>query len=83
MGENMRILSLDQSTLITGWAIFEDNKYASHGKIDLHKEIKDADQRFHHMENEIMHLIKRKHPDVVLIEDVVLQRSPAVMKKLA
>lgn len=79
----MRILSLDQSTLITGWAIFEGNEYASHGKIDLHKETEDAEKRFQHMENEIIHLIKQKHPDVVLIEDVVLQRSPAVMKKLA
>lgn len=78
----MRVLSFDQSTKISGWAIFEDGKYCEHGKIDLHKE-KDAQKRFHTMEFAILDLIKEKRPDTVLIEDVVLQRSPAVMKMLS
>lgn len=78
----MRVLSFDQSTLITGWAIFEDGLYCTHGKIDLHKQ-KDSQKRFHQMEQEIIHLIEQQKPDAVLIEDVVLQRSPSVMKILA
>lgn len=33
----MRILSFDQSTLMTGWAVFDDGNYLCHGLIDLHK----------------------------------------------
>lgn len=35
------------------------------------------------MEQRILQLIEKESPDVVLIEDVVLMRSPAVMKMLA
>lgn len=78
----MRVLSLDQSTLITGWAIFDDGKYQRHGMIDLHKQ-KGGSARFHDMIDRILALIIETEPDSVLIEDVVLMRSPAVMKMLA
>lgn len=78
----MRVLSFDQSTLITGWATFDDNVYSKHGMIDLHK-VKNTDIRFQQMCQSIREAIDANTPDVVVIEDVMLMRSPNTMKILA
>lgn len=78
----MRILSFDQSTLATGWALFSDSQYVTHGLIDLHKN-KDFDSRFMDMCHEIQAVLLSSDPDIVLIEDTVLMRSPKTMKQLS
>ena len=40
----MKVLSMDQSTRITGFAVFNDGKYVKSGVIDLHK-VKETDER--------------------------------------
>lgn len=77
----MRILSFDQSTLSTGWAVFDDGKYRDHGIIDLHR-IK-PDVRFDKMCQLICEKIDDARPNLVIIEDVVLMKSPQTMKLLA
>lgn len=81
-GDILKILSFDQSTLTTGWALFDGLSYVSHGLIDLSKN-KDFESRFVQMCGEIRSIILSQCPDIVLIEDTVLMRSPKTMKQLS
>lgn len=78
----MRVLSLDQSTRITGWAIFDDNQYIKSGVIDLHK-IKDTDERSRQMAVEICKVIEGAKPTYVIIEEVQQQSNVSTVIKLA
>lgn len=80
MGDNT--LALDQSSTVTGFAVFSDGAYRSHGKIDLRR-YRDADERIQEMERSVFRLIDRVRPDAVVIEETVLQRSPATLRMLA
>ena len=76
------LLALDQSSTVTGFAVFVGGAYRGHGKVDLHR-CQDADQRLRKMEKAIFRLIDQVHPDIVVIEEAVLQRSPATLRMLA
>lgn len=78
----MRVLSLDQSTRITGWSIFEDSRYVKSGVIDLHKNT-DTDERSKQMAAEICKLIEDAKPDVTIIEEVQQQSNVSTVIKLA
>lgn len=78
----MKILSMDQSTRITGFAVFDDGRYIKSGVIDLHK-IKDTDERSKQMAVEICKLIGDTNPDVTIIEEVQQQSNTATVIKLA
>ena len=78
----MQILGFDQSTLITGWAVFKGGEYLAHGTIDLHKH-KNAERRFEKMCLEIKNTIDDWNPDEIVVEDVMLMKSPQTMKLLA
>ena len=78
----MKILSLDQSTRITGWSLFQDSKYLKSGVIDLHK-IKDTDERSKQMGLEMCKLIEEYKPDEIVIEEVAMQSNINTLKKLA
>lgn len=78
----MRVLSCDQSTRVTGFAVFDDGQYVKSGVIDLHK-IKDTDERSKQMAVEICKLIKSTKPDCVIIEEVAQQSNVATVIKLA
>lgn len=78
----MRVLSLDQSTRITGWSLFEDGHYVQSGVIDLHK-ITDTDERSKQMGLEICKTIESSNPSVVVIEEVQQQSNVSTVIKLA
>ena len=78
----MKILSMDQSTRITGYSVFKDGKYVTSGVIDLHK-IKDTDERSKQMAVEICRLIEGAKPDCVIIEEVQQQSNTSTVIKLA
>lgn len=78
----MKILSMDQSTRITGFSIFEDGQYVKSGVIDLHK-IKETDERSKQMAVEICKLIEGAKPDCVIIEEVQQQSNTSTVIKLA
>lgn len=71
----MKILSLDQSTMKTGYAVFDDANLISHGIVDLHKE-KDAWEREQLMRIKIKDLIKQHRPKVVVLEGVSAKSNP-------
>lgn len=77
-----KILAIDQSTVKTGVAIFEDNKLQRYDLIDLHKN-KDSDKRFKNMCLELCVWIKEVKPENVVFEDVNLQTNVATLRLLA
>ena len=74
----MKILSIDQATKISGWAIFEDDKLISSGIIDLSKEYIDVlEDRAFLMTNKIKEIIEENEIFVVVLEDVFDTKSVA------
>ena len=78
----MKILSFDQSSTRSGWAISENQEYVDSGVIDKHK-ISNADQRVSEMGLAIYKKIKEVAPDCVTIEGVQNQSNTATMILLA
>ena len=78
----MKVLSFDQSTRITGWAVFENGQYIKSGIIDLAK-IKDTELRSKQMGLAICEEISKNKPDQVIIEEVAMQSNADTLKKLA
>lgn len=68
----MKILAFDQSTKITGWALYDDGVLSNYGKIDLHT-IHDSQERSIVMGKEIIRLVKNARPDLIVAEEVSLQ----------
>lgn len=69
----MRLLSLDQSSHCTGFAIFEDGKLIQNGKFDLKSE--DIGERLYDYRETIKKLIDKYNPDKVAFEDIQMQGS--------
>jgi Holliday junction resolvasome RuvABC endonuclease subunit len=78
----MKILSFDQSTRLSGFALFDGFEYVDSGIIDLHK-ITDTSERTRQMGIAICNKIKECAPDVIIIEEVQQQNNADTLKKLA
>lgn len=78
----MRVISLDQSTKVTGWSLFVDGEYVDSGVIDLSKN-KDTEERSKQMGLAICKVITDSHPDTVIIEEVAMQSNAQTLKLLA
>lgn len=79
----MRILSLDQSTRMSGFCCFENNQYIESGIIDMSKSKLETDKRSFEMAKEIWKIIKKYKPDALVIENVQQQSNPSTMIILA
>lgn len=82
----MSVLAFDQATLRTGYALFEKDYLAEYGLINLAtKEMKqyNSDIRCRVMVQKICGVIKDKAPDIVVIEDVALQKNAKVLIQLS
>lgn len=78
----MKILSLDQSSKLSGWAYFVDGKYVDSGVIDKHK-IDNTDERIGVMGLAICSKIKELMPDCVIAEDIQNQSNVKAVISLA
>lgn len=78
----MKILAFDQSSRLSGWAIFEDGEYVDSGVIDKHK-ITDSDKRIADMGLAIYKKIKEVNPDICVIENIQNQSNTATVILLA
>jgi len=76
------ILSFDQASQITGYFVCKDGEYFAHGMIDLHTD-KNAEHRMRVMQSRIFELIDRYMPSAVIVEETILQRSPATLRMLS
>lgn len=78
----MRVLAFDQSTKVTGWSLFADEKYVDSGVIDLGKN-KNTEERSKQMGLAICQVITDNKPDTVIIEEVAMQSNAQTLKLLA
>lgn len=78
----MKILSFDQASVITGYALFDDGQYVDSGVIKKNKDIPIVD-RVPEMALAICTKIKEVKPDVVVIEDIQNQNSVKTVIDLA
>lgn len=78
----MRILSLDQASVVTGYALFDGDNYIDSGVITKNKSIPIA-ERVPAMALSICAKIKELKPDVVIIEDIQNQNSVKTVVDLA
>ena len=77
-----KILSLDTSSKITGYAVFNDGKLIRYSSIDR-SDIKDSEKRMRDMVECLITLLEREAPDVVVIEEAVVTRNPQTQRMLS
>ena len=71
----MKILALDQSTLITGWAVFSDGDLQEYGKFDAENAGSDIGKRLTYIREKVQALIDKHNIQKVLIEEIQLQNT--------
>lgn len=76
-----KLLALDQASRITGYAIFDDGKLITWGKITL--DDYNFGERLVKLRNKIFQLIKEHEIDEVIYEDIQMQENVDTFKKLA
>lgn len=81
-GENIKLLGLDQSTRLTGWCLMIDKKYNSSGVLSV-VNTDDTIERMKLMYDEIVELVNRVKPDVILIEDTQFQQNYSSFRTLS
>lgn len=69
----MRLLALDQATVISGWSIFEDGKLIKYGKIETNT--KDIGERLYYIKQQILNLIAEYQIDEIVLEDIQMQNN--------
>ena len=77
-----KILSLDTSSKITGYAVYYDGELVRYSSIDK-TDVKDGNQRLRMMISELITLIEREAPDVVVVEETVVTRNPQTQRMLS
>jgi crossover junction endodeoxyribonuclease RuvC len=78
----IKILALDQSTRLTGWCLMINKKYNSSGVLSVIN-TDDTIERMKLMYDEIVKLINRVKPDVILIEDTQFQNNYSSFRTLS
>ena len=76
-----RLLALDQSSKITGYAIFNDGKLEEYGKFSL--DSSNIDVRLVQIREKLLNLIQEKNIDEVVFEDIQQQNNVSTFKILA
>lgn len=71
----MRLLALDQATIISGWSIFEDGKLIKYGKIETNT--KDIGERLYYIKQQVLKLINEYNINEIVIEDIQKQDNVA------
>lgn len=79
----MRVISLDQSTRCSGYAVFEDGVYICSGVIDMNKSTLETDKRSFEMAKEIWKVIKKYNPEHLVLEDTQQQNNIKTVITLA
>ena len=72
----MKILALDQSSKISGWAVFNDTTLEEYGKINLEK-YDDVGIRLNLLRQSVQKLIIEKNIDKVILEDIYMDNVRA------
>lgn len=70
-----KLLALDQSSRITGWAVFADGGLEAYGKFDAEAVGTDIGKRLKYIKTKVLVLIEKYQPTKVLIEDIQMQST--------
>lgn len=76
-----RILALDDSTTITGWAVFDNEELVKYGKIEMTQ--KSPLERIAALKQWMLSSLIKWKPDLVAIEDIQQQDNVQIFKVLA
>ena len=68
-----KLLALDQSSRITGWAIFENGKLCDYGKFNY--EAYPIEERLYKIRNKVSELITHHEITEVILEDIQMQNN--------
>ena len=71
----MKILALDQSSRITGWAVFADDALQEYGKFDAENAGADIGKRLTYIRTKIQTLIEKYNIEKVAFEEIQLQNT--------
>jgi Holliday junction resolvasome RuvABC endonuclease subunit len=78
-----KVLSMDQSTRVSGYCLFQDDKYVCSGIIDMSKSKLDTYERSFEMAKALWGVIKEFNPDYLIIEDTQQQSNVKTVITLA
>ena len=73
----MRVMSWDQSTRVSGYAVFDQGKYVCSGVIDKSKSELDTYERSFEMAKDIWAIIDKYKPDEITVDGSVIARMEA------
>lgn len=79
----MRVLSMDQSTRMSGYAVFDNGQYICSGVIDLNKSELNTYERSFEMARLLWKVLKEYKPDHLIIEDTQQQNNVKTVITLA
>lgn len=71
----MKVLSMDQSTRVTGYCLFQNGTYIESGVIDMSKSELDTPERSFEMAKAAWGIIDKYKPDHLVIEDTQQQNN--------
>lgn len=71
----MRLLALDQATIVSGWSVFEDGKLIKYGKIETNT--KNIGERLYYIKQQVLKIIAEYQIDEIVIEDIQKQDNIA------
>ena len=72
------ILALDQSSRITGWAVFQDDKLIDFNKFNAETAVgPDLPKRLQFIKNKVQELVNKYEIDEVVLEDIQMQSNVA------
>lgn len=74
-----RVLSMDQSTRVSGYCLFEDDKYVCSGVVDMSKSELKTPERSFEMAKSLWKIIKKYQPDYLIIEETSQQSNAQVL----
>lgn len=78
-----KVLSLDQSTRLSGYCYLENGQYVDSGVVDMSKSKLETDKRSFEMAKELWKIIRKYKPDELVLEGVQQQSNPNTMIILA
>lgn len=79
----MKVLSMDQSTRCSGFALFEDGEYVCSGVVDMTNSNLDTYDRSFEMARRLWMVLKKHKPDYLIIEDTQQQNNIKTVITLA
>lgn len=80
-GGTTRVLALDDSTTVTGWAVFDNEELVGYSKIEMTQS--SATERIAALRQWLLSMLVKWKPDTVAIEDIQKQENVQIFKVLA